>query len=156
MWNQCFPLKLIGQDRQWWLQNSKAGSAQGAEIPEQLNRALLEDYCSFIHKGGPVWFLGGAAVSLWHKDLSPEWGKRGGAEWQREGGTSKGASHPAQPRRAPLSFLTRWRENWTVNGVWNVKCEWTLSNWHGASASLPISFFLLMESEKMFPVSSSF
>lgn len=109
------------------------------------------------------WCSGGAGVSLSHRwfqlawrFLATELGIKEGREATTEGGTLRKPSHPSKLQRAPLPFFSWWRESRNVNGVWNVKCEWTLSNWHGASASLPISFSLLGRPEKMSSVSSSF
>lgn len=85
---------------------------------------------------------------LVHEDLSALERKK----WKR--GRTQREEHFKESRPAcsapedTTAFFTWWRENGTVNGVWNVKCEWTLSNWHGVSASLPNFIFFLLWSQR--------
>lgn len=83
----------------------------------------------------------------WHEDISPQSEeKREERAWQGEAlpGSQPSCSAP----KGTTAFLIWWGEDGSVNGVWNVKCERAWSNWHGASASLPISFFSVLWSQR--------
>lgn len=146
IWSQCYRLNFINQGRKYSFKLKSWSCRACTGIWKAKQGSSVESLLFFLNSWWTI--LCDFLVLRWVTKVqmvsgdvkTSEWA----TEWRTEGrdreDTQRRTNHPAKSQRASLPF-TWCRKIWNANGVWKVKCEWTLSNWHGASASLPISFF---------------